>query len=90
MTVLRAFSIVIGSAVGFAAAGGMIGALLGMWVPGYSRAVLEHAQDPDISLVELGIGLGLTQGLVGGIVIGLIIVLAVTLAPIIRQKQSSP
>ena len=79
MTVFRGFSIVIVSALGFAAAGATIGGLIGRFVPDYYRLVFRLAQNGEPDLTLIGLVLGGTQGLLAGIVVGLVIVVAVTL-----------
>lgn len=87
MTVLRAFAIIIASGVFFSLAGGLLGLLLGMAVPGYYRAVFRHGNEPLFNPVEVGAGLGATQGLPGGVIVGVLVVFAVAWYNS-RQRQS--
>ena len=84
MTVIRGFIIVVVSAIGFGAAGGGIGYLLGVLVPEYYRGVFKAGNNPVRIMAEfnprdVGLGLGLAQGLLAGLLVGSIIVLAVAL-----------
>lgn len=79
MTVIRGFSIVILSALGFAAAGGAIGCLIGRFVPDYYRLVFRMAPAGGPDLAVIGLVLGTTQGLLVGVLVGLVIVVTVAL-----------
>ena len=70
--VLRTLAIC--AAVG-AILGVLIGTGLGIWAPGYYRAVFHDGFSPEFQPLQVGIGLGLTQGLGTGLVVGLLMVI---------------
>jgi hypothetical protein len=74
MTDLRAFVIIIGTGVGFALGGGLLGYSLGTAAPAYYRAVFRAGKDPSFDPVQVGLGLGTTQGLITGLILGAIVV----------------
>ena len=74
MNVTKALATVVGTAVGFGAAGTAIGALLGKVAPGFFRQLLPLRDPVNFNPVELGIGLGLTNGLGWGVVVGVLLV----------------
>ena len=76
MTILRGFIITITSGVAFAIVGGVLGNLIGLYLPDYYRIVFDLPPDSDINPVQAGVGLGATQGLSAGLVVGLVIVVA--------------
>src|SRR2546421_843035 len=88
MTVLRAFTIVILSALGFGLAGSAIGYTLGRVAPGYYRTVFPN--NPALIPEEVGLGLGLTQGVILGVVVGLVVVVAVAWYQSRRSDSSRP
>ena len=51
----------------FAAAGGLIGAAIGTFAPGYYRAVFRAERSGGFSPVQVGVGLGVTQGAGAGL-----------------------
>lgn len=53
--------------IAFAAVGGLFGAALGTFVPGYYRTVFAAGRLPDFHPIQLGIGLGVTQGFALGL-----------------------
>ena len=74
---LRALSLIAGCGGGGATLGGVLGALIGGFLPDYYHAVFRN---PGLNAIEVGAGLGLTQGLGAGLVIGAIIVLATAIS----------
>ena len=77
MTVLRGFAITIASGLGFAVFGGLLGFLIGKFIPDYYRTVFRIPPGVDLDPAQAGLGLGVTQGLIGGLIIGLVIVATV-------------
>ena len=71
----RALRTVLICAVVGAVLGLLVGAGLGIWAPGYYRAVFRDGFSPDFHPLQVGVGLGLTQGLGTGIVVGLLVVI---------------
>jgi len=87
MTVVRGFLITIGSGVGFAVLGGLLGLGLGKFIPDYFHFVFRVPREADLDPAHAGLGLGATQGLCGGLFIGLVIVVAVVWS---KSRRSSP
>ena len=56
--------------------GGLLGYLIGTYVPGYYETVFTLPED--VNIVTLGTVLGMTQGLVAGLVLGAIVVVCTT------------
>jgi hypothetical protein len=78
MTIIKGFAIIIGSAIFFAIAGGVIGYLLAVVIPQYYRDVFRAGQNPNFDPVAVGLGLGITEGAIAGLFVGAIVVVAVT------------
>jgi hypothetical protein len=74
MNVTKALATVVGTAVGFGAAGTAIGVLLGKVAPGFFRQMLPLRDPANFNPLELGFGLGLTNGLGWGLVVGVLLV----------------
>jgi hypothetical protein len=74
MNVLKALATVIGTAIGFGAAGAAIGVFLGKAAPGFYRQTIALRDQASFDPVELGLGLGLTNGLIWGMVVGMVVV----------------
>lgn len=74
MNVTKALATVVGTALGFGAAGTAIGAILGKVAPGFFRQMLPLRDPANFNPLEVGIGLGLTNGLGWGLVIGVLLV----------------
>ncbi len=74
MNVFKALATVIGTAIGFGAAGMGIGVFLGKAAPGFYRQTIAVRDQASFNAVELGLGFGLTNGLIWGMVIGILIV----------------
>lgn len=74
MNVTKALATVVGTAVGFGAAGMALGVFLGKVAPGFFRQMLPLRDPASFNPVELGIGLGLTNGLGWGLVVGVLLV----------------
>jgi hypothetical protein len=74
MNVTKALATVVGTAVGFGAAGTAIGLFLGKVAPGFFRQMLPLRDPASFNPLELGIGLGLTNGLGWGLVVGVLLV----------------
>lgn len=64
------------SAALFCILGGLIGFVLGQFVPGYYRSVFVNGDAPTFHPVQVGLGLGVSQGFAGGMIAGVIIVIA--------------
>ena len=73
MIYLKSLGIVVASSLLFSGIGGMIGYLLGRFLPDYYRSVSFSGMQPGFNPVAYGDGQGVTQGLAGGAVIGLIV-----------------
>ncbi|MCA9030028.1 MAG: hypothetical protein KDA69_19270 [Planctomycetaceae bacterium] len=76
MNIKRGFQIIGLTAVAFAVIGGLLGYLIGTYVPGYYETVFTLPED--VNIVTLGTVLGMTQGLVAGLVLGAIVVVCTT------------
>ena len=74
MNVTKALATVVGTAIGFGAAGTAIGAILGKVAPSFFRQMLPLRDPANFNPLELGIGLGLTNGLGWGLVVGVLLV----------------
>ena len=74
MNVTKALSTVVGTALGFGAAGTAIGVFLGKVAPGFFRQMLPLRDPASFNPQQVGIGLGLTNGLGWGLVIGVLLV----------------
>ena len=68
---LRSILFVIASAAACGAAGMLIGAALGAFVPNYYRSVFSNGDSSTFDPVAVGIGQGLTQGIGTGLAVGL-------------------
>jgi hypothetical protein len=55
----------------FAGVGGLVGAVLGAFAPGYYRTVFAAGGAPDFHPIQLGIGLGVTQGFALGLALSI-------------------
>ncbi len=77
MSVLRAYLIVCIGGLAGACAGGGVGYLLGVAVPGYYRGVFRAGGEPWFDPLQVGIGLGVSQGLLAGLAVGAVVVVAV-------------
>src|SRR5262249_36996738 len=89
MTVVRGFAIIGVTASACGTIGALIGLLLGVFAPGYYRAVFRYGDSAEFNAVQVGIGLGLSQGLIAGLTIGCVVVLAVTWYRIRRPVEPS-
>lgn len=67
----RAILFVVASAAACGAAGLLIGAALGAFVPSYYRSVFANGDSPSFDPLAVGIGQGLTQGVGTGLVVGI-------------------
>jgi hypothetical protein len=74
MNVIKALATVIGTAIGFGAAGATIGVFLGKAAPGFYRQTIAIRDEASFDAVELGLGLGVTNGLIWGMIIGMVVV----------------
>jgi hypothetical protein len=74
MNIMKALATVVGTALGFGAAGTGIGVFLGKVAPGFFRQMLPLRDPANFNPRELGIGLGLTNGLGWGLVVGVLLV----------------
>jgi len=74
MNITKALATVVGTAIGFGAAGTAIGVFLGKVAPGFFRQLLPLRDPANFNPVELGIGLGLTNGLGWGLAVGILLV----------------
>ncbi len=77
MSILRAYLIICLSGVAGVCAGGGIGYLLGIAVPGYYRGVFRAGGEAWFDPIQVGIGLGVSQGLPAGLAIGSLVVVVV-------------
>ena len=66
----RAILFVIASSATCGAAGLLIGAALGAFLPGYYRSVFSNGDSPNFDPLAVGIGQGLTQGVGTGLAVG--------------------
>lgn len=57
--------------IAFAGVGGLFGAALGTFVPGYYRTVFAAGSLPNFNPIQLGIGLGVTQGFAMGLALSI-------------------
>lgn len=73
----------------FGAGGGFVGYLLGVYSPGYYRAVFPNGNDASFDPVSVGVGLGLTQGLTAGLVVGAAVVVAVVVGRALKRVHDS-
>ena len=64
----------VGTAIGFGAAGTAIGFFLGTYAPDFYRQTAPIRDPETFDAVEMGIGLGLNIGLIWGLVIGILTV----------------
>jgi hypothetical protein len=87
MSVARAFSVIIASAIGFGFAGGLIGYALGRFAPAYYRGVYGIVEPSTFNPVQVGLGLGISQGLIAGVLVGAVVVLAVGFS---RRQSKQP
>ena len=85
MSVARGLGIVVACALGFGAAGGLLGLGLGVAAPAYYRGVFRAGDDPGFIPWQIGLGVGTTEGAVCGVVVGCVVVLAAALSGS-RQK----
>jgi hypothetical protein len=90
MNVLKALATVIGTAIGFGAAGAAIGVFLGKTAPGFYRQTIAIRDQASFDAVELGLGLGLTNGLIWGLVIGMLIVAVLAWKESRRPRRDDP
>jgi hypothetical protein len=74
VTTVRAFLIIIASAITLGAGGCLIGYLMGRFDPEYYRWVFNRGNDPTFDPEAVGLGLGLTQGMIVGLVVGAFVV----------------
>jgi hypothetical protein len=82
----RAFAVVALCATVFAGGGTLVGYLVGLFAPGYYRAVLSGGGQPDFNPIDVGIGLGCSQGLMLGVVVGAVV--AVVVAWRLARKEA--
>lgn len=88
MNILKAIVTVAGTAIGFAAFGGAVGAGLGKYAPAYYRQTFYVRDSANFEPIELGLGLGITQGLIWGICVGVLIVVILVWKEIRIAKSS--
>ncbi len=74
MNIFKALATVVGTAIGFGAAGTGIGWFLGSYAPNFYRQILPVRDPESFDPVEIGIGLGLVNGLIWGLIIGILTV----------------
>ena len=74
MNVLKAMATVVGSALGFGAAGTGVGYLLGTFAPSFYRQTFPIRDPDNFDPLEIGLATGLINGLIWGLVIGILTV----------------
>ena len=74
MNILKALATVVGSAIGFGAAGTGIGYFLGTKTPNFYRQTFPIRDPENFDALEIGIATGLINGLIWGLVIGILTV----------------
>ena len=74
MNVFKALATVVGSALGFGAAGTGIGYLLGTYAPNFFRQTFPIRDPESFNPLEIGLATGLINGLIWGLVIGILTV----------------
>src|SRR5436305_872301 len=77
MTIRRALTTILGSALGCGAGGALIGYLIGRFLPGAYRGLFSPVP-PDFSPTDVGVGLGIPQGAFFGAIVGTVAVAIVT------------
>ena len=78
MTIRQAFTLVLATTLAFTAIGGLIGFLLGRFLPNYYRSIFIQGREPDFDPLAVGVGQGLTQGVTAGAVVGVSLVALMT------------
>jgi hypothetical protein len=86
----RALVILAGCAAGFGVVGGLVGWAIGVFSPGYYRAVISGGRQPDFNPIDVGIGLGISQGMILGVIIGGIVTLALAWRRSRAEGPSAP
>ena len=72
MNVFKALATVVGSAIGFGAAGTGVGYFLGSYTPNFYRQTFPIRDAENFDPLEIGIATGLINGLIWGLVIGIL------------------
>jgi hypothetical protein len=81
---------VIGTAIGFGAAGAAVGVFLGKAAPNFYRQTIALRDQASFDAVELGLGLGLTNGLIWGMVVGMVVVAVLAWKESRRPRREDP
>ncbi|MBM3969911.1 MAG: hypothetical protein FJ302_08620 [Planctomycetes bacterium] len=74
MSVAKALSLIIASAIAFTLIGGVVGFGLGRFVPNYYRTIARDGDAPGFDPLAFGVGQGVTQGLIVGVAVGIALV----------------
>jgi len=91
MTIVKAFALIVASALICAFLGAGLGYAIGEFTPDVYRVMFSHPAAPEFSPVQLGIALGFCQGLVGGTFLGLVVIAILTWREVrLAQIQARP
>lgn len=72
MNIRKAFLLLTSTTIFFTVLGGLVGFLLGKYLPNYYKSIFRNGQDAEFDPLAMGVGQGLTQGITAGAVIAII------------------
>ena len=73
MSIRKAFLLLVSTTLFFTILGGVVGLILGKYLPNYYKYIFRDGDDTEFDPLAVGVGQGLTQGITAGAIIAVIL-----------------